>query len=209
MVAEDQIAGQIVSRETMQALRELDALVRHWTPAINLISKASVPLIWDRHIVDSAQLFPYCPAGARRWLDFGSGAGFPGLVIAVLAKEGRPDLKLSLVEADARKSTFLRHAAKALGLSVEVITDRIESISAANADVVSARAVASLSDLLPYAARHLAPGGVAFFPKGARHLEEVATARRGWLFDVDSHPSLSEPGAAILIIRNIERAKQD
>jgi len=209
MVAEDQIAGQIVSRETMQTLRELDALVRHWTPAINLISKASVPVIWDRHIVDSAQLFPLCPAGATRWLDIGSGAGFPGLVVAILAKEGRPELKFTLVEADARKSTFLRHAAKALGLTVTVITDRIESLPAANADLVSARAVASLSDLLPYAARHLAAGGVALFPKGARHAEEVAAARQNWLFDIESHSSLSEPDAAILIIRNIERAKQN
>jgi 16S rRNA (guanine527-N7)-methyltransferase len=208
-VDEAQLAGQIVSRETMQALREFEALVRHWTPAINLISKSSVPVIWDRHIVDSAQLFAFCPTGAQRWMDIGSGGGFPGLVIAILAKEARPGLKVTLVESDARKSTFLRHAATSLGLNVDVLTDRVESLPALQADILSARALAPLKDLLPFAVQHLAPGGVALFPKGARHAEEVAVARWSWRFDLESHPSLSEPDAAILIIRNIERAKQD
>jgi 16S rRNA (guanine527-N7)-methyltransferase len=208
-VDEAQLAGQIVSRETIQALRELEALVRHWTPAINLISKSSVPVIWDRHIIDSAQLFAFCPTGAQRWMDIGSGGGFPGLVIAILAKEARPGLKVTLVESDARKSTFLRHVATSLGLNVDVIIDRVESLPAMHADILSARALAPLTDLLPFAVQHLGPGGVALFPKGARHAEEVTVARRSWRFDLESHPSLSEPDAAILIIRNIERAKQD
>jgi 16S rRNA (guanine527-N7)-methyltransferase len=208
-VAESQLAGQIVSRETMQALREFEALVRHWTPAINLISKSSVPVIWDRHIVDSAQLFSFCPEGAEEWLDIGSGGGFPGLVIAVLAKEAKPKLKITLVESDGRKSTFLREATRALGLKVDVITERVESLPSLQADVLSARALAPLKDLLPFAIQHLAPGGVALFPKGARHSDEVAAAKRSWKFDLESRPSLSDPDAAILIIRNIERAKQD
>lgn len=208
-VEEAQLAGQIVSRETMQALREFEALVRHWTPAINLISKSSVPAMWERHIVDSAQLFALCPLGALLWLDIGSGAGFPGLVIAIMAKEARPQMKFTLVESDARKSTFLRHAAKSLGLDVAVITERVESLTAMKADVLSARALAPLTDLLPFAVQHLAPGGVALFPKGVRHADEVATARQDWRFDLESHASLSEPDAAILMIRNIERAKQD
>jgi 16S rRNA (guanine527-N7)-methyltransferase len=203
------IAGQNVSRETLQRLEEYEALVRHWTPAINLISKASIPTIWNRHIADSAQIFPLCPASASRWLDVGSGAGFPGLVVAILAKESRPDLEITLVEADARKATFLRHAAGRLGLSVDVVTDRIENLAPAQSDVVSARALAALPELLFIANHHLAPGGIAIFPKGARHAEEVAAARQGWSFDLESRASLSEPDAAILIIRNIKRAKQD
>jgi 16S rRNA (guanine527-N7)-methyltransferase len=208
-VAEGRLAGQIVSRETMQALREFEALVRRWTPAINLISKSSVPVIWDRHIVDSAQLFALRPQGAQHWIDIGSGGGFPGLVIAILAQEAAPGMKITLVESDARKSTFLRTAAKSLGLNVDVITDRVELLPNMQAEVLSARALAPLVDLIPYAIQHLAPDGVALFPKGARHSEEVAAARQRWLFDIESRVSVSEPDAAILIIRNIERAKQD
>lgn len=207
--AGNHLAGQIVSRETLLALREFEALVQRWTPAINLISKSTIPLIWDRHIVDSAQLFSHCPEGATRWLDIGSGGGFPGLVIAILAKEAKPELKVTLVESDGRKSTFLRQAAKTLSLSVEVLTNRAESLKAVGADVLSARALAPLKDLLPFAIQHLASNGVAIFPKGARHVDEVRAARQAWHFDLESHPSRSEPDAAILIIRKIQRAKQD
>jgi 16S rRNA (guanine527-N7)-methyltransferase len=208
-VVADKVADQIVSRETLGRLQEFEAMVKRWTPAINLISKSSVSEIWGRHIVDSAQLFAFCPEGATHWLDIGSGGGFPGLVIAILAKEAMPGLKVTLVESDARKATFLRHAATALSLTVDVRTDRIESLPGLKADVVSARALAPLNDLLPYALQHLAPGGVALFPKGARHAEEAAVARQAWRFDLESKPSLSDPNAAILSIRNIERAKQD
>ncbi len=208
-VVADKVADQIVSRETLGRLQEFEAMVKRWTPAINLISKSSVSEIWGRHIVDSAQLFAFCPEGATHWLDIGSGGGFPGLVIAILAKEAMPGLKVTLVESDARKATFLRHAATALSLTVDVRTDRIESLPGLKADVVSARALAPLNDLLPYALQHIAPGGVALFPKGARHAEEAAVARQAWRFDLESKPSLSDPNAAILSIRNIERAKQD
>ncbi|NJS38435.1 MAG: 16S rRNA (guanine(527)-N(7))-methyltransferase RsmG [Rhodobacteraceae bacterium] len=208
-VVGEKLADQIVSRETLERLQEFEALVRRWTPAINLISKSSVSAIWDRHIVDSAQLFALFPAGVKLWLDIGSGGGFPGLVIAILAKEASPELTVTLVESDARKATFLRHAASTLSLDVDVRTDRIEALPGLKADVVSARALAPLNDLLPYALHHLAPGGVALFPKGARHTEEVAVARLIWRFDLESKLSLSDPNAAILSIRNIEREKQD
>jgi 16S rRNA (guanine527-N7)-methyltransferase len=203
------IAGLSVSRETFAALEQLEQLVRRWTTAVNLISKATLADLWQRHIVDSAQLFAFCPRGARSWLDIGSGGGFPGLVIAVLAREKLPDLRVTLVESDQRKATFLRQAAQALGLDVTVRSERAEAIEPASADVLSARALAALTDLLPYAAKHLKPAGVALFPKGARFAEEIADARKAWAFDVDVHTSLSDSAAAILEIRNIHRAKQD
>ncbi len=119
-----------------------------------------------------------------------------------------PDLRITLVEADGRKATFLRQAITALAVSADVITDRVEGLPPQQADVISARAVAALVDLLPYTVLHIASTGVALFPKGARHAEEVTAARRVWDFDVESHASVSAPDAAILIIRNIERAKQ-
>lgn len=199
------VAGIDVSRETFDALKAYEALVQRWTPAINLVSKSTVAQLWDRHIADSAQVFAYCPESTRSWVDLGSGGGFPGLVVAILAKEFRPELHVTLVEADLRKATFLRQAAQSLGLAATVRSERIESLPPLAADVLSARALAALPDLLAYAEKHLRPGGVAIFPKGARFQDELQAARAFWDFNVDSRPSLSEGDAAILVIRNIQR----
>lgn len=207
--AESTVGGLSVSRETFQVLEDFAALVRKWNSAINLVGKGTLPDLWSRHVVDSAQLFRFLPPSAKVWLDLGSGGGFPGLVIAALARELAPDLRVELVESDLRKATFLRQAAQSLGLSVDVRSERIESLQPIQADVVSARALASLVDLLAYAHSHLRPGGIAVFPKGNRHAEELAEARRSWQFDVEAEPSLSDAGAAILVIRNIHRAQQD
>jgi len=199
------LASGSVSRETFARLQAFESLVKRWTPAINLVSKASLPQLWDRHIVDSAQVFWIAPTGAH-WVDLGSGGGFPGLVVAILAVEHAPDMRVTLVESDLRKATFLRQAAHALTVPVTVRTERIDQVSPLLADVLSARALASLPDLLAYAERHLKPGGLAVFPKGTKHAEEVALARKDWAFDHDSVQSLSEPEAAILKIRNLHRA---
>jgi 16S rRNA (guanine527-N7)-methyltransferase len=208
-VPELSVGGLSVSRETFAALQALEALVRRWTPAINLVSKSTLPHLWTRHIVDSAQLFSLCPESAETWVDIGSGGGFPGLVIAILARETRPSLRVTLVESDLRKATFLRHAAQALKLDVKVESQRIESLAPLHADVLSARALASLPELVAIASQHLQPNGLAIFPKGARFQEELAQARERWAFDVDTRPSLSDGEAAILVIRSIHRARND
>lgn len=205
-IALPSVAGLNVSRETFAKLQAFEALVRKWTPAINLVSKNTLPNLWERHIVDSAQIFAFRTLSARSWADFGAGGGFPGLVVALVAQDTTPDLHVTLIESDLRKATFLRQAARALNVEVTVLSERAESLYPLNADIVSARAVAPLSDLLFLAQRHLQAEGVAIFPKGARVLEEVADARKLWVFDVDSRPSLSEADASILVIRNIHRA---
>ncbi|MDM7931699.1 16S rRNA (guanine(527)-N(7))-methyltransferase RsmG [Tabrizicola sp.] len=203
------IAGLDVSRETFEALEAFAALVRRWNPAVNLVSATSLSHLFDRHIVDSAQLYKLAPTATQNWVDLGSGGGFPGLVIAILAKGQNSDLRITLVESDARKATFLRQAAQSLGLQVCVLNDRIESIPQLGADVLSARALAPLVGLLPFAERHLRSDGSAIFPKGARFAEELTEARKSWDFEVDTHSSLSEPGSAVLVIRKIRRAKND
>lgn len=204
-LAEHSVGGVDVSRETFDKLQAFEALVRRWNPAINLVSKASLSSLWARHIADSAQVFALCPAGAAIWADLGSGGGFPGLVVALIAQQLRPDLRVTLVESDMRKATFLRQASQALDVPVTVLSERIEAIPALHADVLSARALAGLPQLLEFAARHLKPEGVAIFPKGARFADELSEARPLWDFDVDTRPSLSEGGAAILVIRNLKR----
>lgn len=208
-LTEESVGGVAVSRETFAALQTLKALVRRWNPAINLVSKATLSDLWVRHIVDSAQIFAFRPEGARTWVDLGSGGGFPGLVVAVLARELAPDLRVTLVESDSRKATFLRQAAQSLGLVVDVRCQRIETLPRLHADVLSARALAPLVELVAYAAILMKAGGTAIFPKGARFAEELAAARRVWDFDVDTRPSLSDGEAAILVIRNIQRASHD
>lgn len=202
----DEVAGLSVSRETFAALEQFAEFVRRWNPAINLVSKSTVPDLWSRHIVDSAQLFSHCPPDAQLWLDLGSGGGFPGIVVAILAKELQPHLKVALVEADLRKATFLREACRTLSLNAHVHSARIESLPPAQADVLSARALASLPALLTYADQHLNNAGLALFPKGTQYETELSDAQKSYKFDVKLFPSLSEPKAAILEIRNIQRA---
>lgn len=205
-VLRSSVAGLDVSRETLQSLEDFSALVCRWNPAINLVSKATLPDLWSRHIVDSAQLFQRCPLDAKLWLDIGSGGGFPGIVVAVLAKELRPNMAVALVESDLRKATFLREAGRHLSLALQVHSVRVESLPPANADVLSARALAPLAALLESADKHLAKSGVALFPKGGQHNSEIAEARKDWSFDLTLLPSLSDEKAALLEIRNVRRA---
>jgi len=187
-----------VSRETLGRLETYATLLRKWTPRINLVAKSTCDQVWSRHFQDSAQLLSLRPAQARLWADLGSGGGFPGLVVAVLAAEKAPELTVALVESDLRKAAFLREAVRALGLSVRVHGERIERLAPLRADVVSARALAPLPILVDYAARHLAPGGVALFPKGASVAVELAEALATRSFSVQKHPSETNENAVIL-----------
>jgi 16S rRNA (guanine527-N7)-methyltransferase len=201
------VAGLNVSRETVTTLHAFESLVQRWNPAINLVSKSTLPELWSRHILDSVQIFSYCTDKAMSWVDLGSGGGFPGIVLAILAKELKPSLKFTLVESDLRKATFLRQATNTLDLPVTVLGQRIEAAEPQAADVVSARALAPLPELLGFVVRHLKTDGLAILPKGARFADEVAQARKSWAFDIDTQPSLSDASAAILVIRNIHRAQ--
>lgn len=200
------LADLDVSRETAARLDAYAALLKKWNPAINLVSRASLAQLWTRHFLDSAQLLSLAPEGARHWADLGAGGGFPGLVIAVLAAETTPTLRVTLVESDQRKAAFLNTAIRELGLDAEVCAARSESLPSRQADVVSARAVAPLADLLSHAERHLAPGGTALFPKGAGHGAEIAAALERWRFSVQKHPSRTDPEAVIFSIGDIARA---
>lgn len=201
------IAGTDVSRETWDRLVTFQALVRRWNPTINLVSRGSLDALWRRHIEDSAQIFEHCPAEAQTWSDLGSGGGFPGIVVAILALEKRPNLQVTLVESDLRKATFLRQVIRELALPARVISARIQDVPVLQADVLSARALAPLRELMPLVETHLKPGGVAIFPKGERYAEEIVQARNDWDIVLETHPSRLQPTAAILIVRKFSRAQ--
>lgn len=195
-----------VSRETMDRLNVYAALLRKWNPAINLVAKSTLSELWNRHFLDSAQIFTLADPQRGVWADLGSGGGFPGLVVAVLAAEKAPDLAVTLVESDARKAAFLTAAARECGVRACVVADRIEVIPPLSARYLSARALAPLSKLLEYGARHLAADGVAYFNKGGGWRDEIADARRIWRFEATAHPSMTDANSAILEVKGVARA---
>lgn len=200
------LPGLDVSRETINRLRAFEDLLKKWNRTINLVSASTVEDIWGRHIVDSAQILRHAPEQPASWADLGSGGGLPGLVVACILAERSPDTELTLIESDMRKATFLRTASRELSLNCKVISQRIESVSPLGSEVVSARALAPLPDLLSYVARHLAADGVALLQKGQNASTEVLTARVDWIFACFSHRSATDPSASILEIKGLKRA---
>ena len=198
------IDGLNVSRETSELLKAYVALVKKWTARINLISKASIPDIWPRHISDSAQLYALAPKTGH-WVDLGSGGGFPGIVVAVLSKGDGSDHTFTLVESDQRKCAFLRTATRELGLSISVLAERVESIPSLQANVLTARALADLPTLLSYAERHLVPDGTAIFPKGETWEKEQTAAQALWSYRCEVVTSTTNANAAVLKIQEIAR----
>lgn len=199
------LPGLIVSRETNDTLRAFVALIEKWNTAINLISRSSAAEAWTRHLLDSAQIFPLAPDSARTWADLGSGGGFPGIIVAILSKELRPDCRTILVESDLRKATFLGEAIRTFGLNAQVLPQRIDAIAPLECDVISARALASLDKLLPFALRHLKTDGCALFLKGKSFEQELDVARIGFRFQAEKFTSGVEDSSAVLRIQNIER----
>ncbi|MGR3621235.1 16S rRNA (guanine(527)-N(7))-methyltransferase RsmG [Pseudophaeobacter sp.] len=194
-----------VSRETLERLQIFESVLLKWNPKINLVSKNSLGHLWQRHIVDSLQVYDCAGTMGQTWLDIGSGGGFPGLVVAILAAERSPQTKFTLIESDQRKSAFLRTAARECGVSVSVLSKRIEQVPALNADILSARALTDLDGLLEFAERHLSKSGTALFPKGESWKNEVDKAEQRWRFDVEPITSLTETEAVILKIKGVAR----
>ena len=194
-----------VSRETRERLDLYADLLRKWQRSINLVGPRTIGDLWNRHFTDSAQLLPLITPAAtpatRVLVDFGSGAGFPGLVLAILGAG-----EVHLIESDQRKATFLREVARATGTPVTVHAKRIEQVAPFPADVVSARALAPLSDLLGFAAPFLRPDSLCLFPKGQMAEDELSAASKTWNMTVDRIQSVTDSSATILRISRVSRA---
>jgi 16S rRNA (guanine527-N7)-methyltransferase len=197
------LPGLSVSRETTQSLHDFADRLLQWTQHINLIAPATTAEVWERHILDCAQLFPL--AQGLRWADLGAGGGLPGLVLAILAKELAPERQHILIESDKRKAAFLLQTTREMGLNCQILIARAEAAHAADADVVTARALAPLIDLLPLVERHVAREGCALLPKGRAWATEVATARQSWAFTVQDVPSQTSAEARILRLSDVKR----
>lgn len=195
--------GFPVSRETIARLETHLRLLCEWSERINLVGPRELEAFWSRHALDSAQLVALAP-DAKRWVDLGSGAGFPGLVIAAFLAE-RPGASLHLVESTGKKAAFLRAVAEEAGLPVTVFNERIEAFRAGQGpyDVVTARALAPLPRLIPYAKPILDRGAIGLFHKGADLDAELAAAKDaldGGAFRADVLESLSDPRGRIVRI---------
>lgn len=193
-----------VSRETFEKLELLERELRRWQAIKNLVGPGTLSQIWERHIVDSLQLLDLAP-GAKTWLDLGSGAGFPGLVLAIAGAE--KGLKVHLVESNSRKCAFLRHIVRLTGSAAIVHEARLETVIPdfiGKTDVVSARALAALTQLLDWTMPVLKAGTIGLFPKGRDAEIELTEARKKWTFEVEILPSLTDSDARILRITSIE-----
>lgn len=207
MITEENFQSKFdVSRETMNRLQAYVALLKKWNPKINLVAKSTLQDVWHRHLADSAQLWALAPEGAKHWLDIGSGAGFPGLVIAAIAAEKAPEMVVTMVESDRRKSVFIQTVAREMGVSVKMKTDRIESLSSESADILSARALAPLPQLLEFAEQHRKADGICLFLKGARVDSELTESSSCWHMSYKKFPSITDASAAILRIGELHRA---
>jgi 16S rRNA (guanine527-N7)-methyltransferase len=184
--------------ETIARLaRHLD-LVRRWQPRINLVGASTLKDPWRRHVVDSAQLLPLLPPGSPRLADLGSGAGFPGLVLAIAGSA-----RVTLIDADARKCAFLGEAARVTGTPVRIANARIDSLNAELFDIVTARALAPLPRLIALARPLLAAEGALLLLKGRGFASELTAAKQRWKMRIATWPSRTDPEGIVVRIDDI------
>jgi 16S rRNA (guanine527-N7)-methyltransferase len=191
-----------VSRETLERLTAYADLLRHWNAKINLIGRSTVAELWWRHMLDSAQLMPLLPSADITLVDMGSGAGFPGLVLAAMGIR-----QTHLIEGGQRKAAFLREAAAVLDAPVTVHACQTEDAPAIVADVITARALAPLPALLDLAARFTGPSTIHIYPKGQNVEGELTQTHKIWTMRLERFPSRTEPAASILRLSEVRRVR--
>lgn len=207
MVGWDALKASLqVSRETDELFARYVDELKRWQAVKNLVGESTLRDVWVRHIADSAQLYACAPATMTTWVDLGSGAGLPGLVLGILLRE-QPGGVVHLVEANSRKCAFLRAAARATGASVEIHDGRIDDVlpTLPPVQVVTARALAPLGQLLAWTEKLWRNETIALFPKGQDLEAELTEAAKSWRFSADRLPSLTDRSARIVRITELER----
>jgi 16S rRNA (guanine527-N7)-methyltransferase len=193
--------------EALDDLRVFSDLTLHWTTKINLIGSGSSSDIWERHILDSAQVFHVKQIDGGEHIDIGSGGGFPGLVIAILNKAHQLPVATTLIESDQRKAIFLRTVIRTLNLNARVIVNRIENVRPLSGDILTARAVAPLPKLLGFVERHISSHGTVLLLKGKNWQDEVKDSREIWDFSLIPHQSRTNSDSRILQIEGLVRVQ--
>lgn len=189
-----------VPRETIHRLGAYAGLLIAWNEKFNLVSASTLPQIWTRHFLDSAQLAAYIPSSSSSIADMGSGAGLPGLVLSILC----PQIEVHLIESTGKKADFLRLVAAELALKAIVHQERIEAIRDLQVDIVTARALKALPELLSYAKPLLRKDSFCLFPKGKNADAELTAAKKYWTFSCERHQSQSDSSGSILKISDIK-----
>ena len=204
--ADLQKAAGPVSRETFERLRAFEQLFLKWNRSINLAAPSTLDDVWRRHILDSAQLARIAPT-ATRWVDLGSGGGFPGLVLGFLLIE-RSGASIDLVESNRKKASFLQSVIGQFNLPAHVVAKRINDSYGlvSMPEIVTARALAALPDLLDLSAPWLTKGARALFHKGRDYRTEVEESTHRWDFDLVEHSSMTDPHGVILEISELRPA---
>jgi 16S rRNA (guanine527-N7)-methyltransferase len=201
---EDFIRDTDVSRETLARLQNYAETLTTWNKKVNLVGRSTLDSLWYRHFLDSAQLYPLFPRNSQVLLDLGSGAGFPGLVLAIM---GCPEVHL--VESDRRKAAFLREAARLTGARVQIHNVRIEALDPFPVDIVTARALAPLSDLLAWSEPFLTPKSHCIFLKGRNVGDELTDIHNMWETELIRRPSRTDQQSTILCISEVRRVRSN
>ena len=202
--ADDFQAATGVSRETMERLQIYADVLKDWNSRMNLVARSTLEEVWHRHMLDSAQLFPLIPKETKVLVDLGSGAGFPGLVLAIM---GVPEVHL--IESTGKKASFLRAVAEETAVSVKIHNNRIEAVKPFIADVITARALAPLDKLLGYAQPFSGVDTRHFYLKGQHVGDELTDAHKIWNMKVDRQPSSTDPRGSVLSVCEVSRVQSD
>lgn len=197
-----------VSRETMARLSIYVETLQRWNKKINLVGRATEKDIWNRHIVDSAQLNRLAP-NASNWIDLGAGAGLPAVVIAAMRMDQDTEFNMTAVESDQRKCAFMADVSRRMKTPLTIVNSRIEDVATKTHDVVSARALAPLTKLLAYAAPICVENTVCLFPKGAKADQELTEAEKDWHMTYEQFPSVTDDASVILKIKAFERVARN
>jgi len=190
------------SPDTVYRLKQYQSLLENWQKKLNLVSSLTLPDVWERHFIDSSQLLSYIPSGSLSLIDLGSGAGFPGLVLALM----RPTLSVTLVESDFKKCIFLETVSRETKIPVTILCSRIENLKdPLKGDVITARGLAVLPQLCTYAFPLMKNTSVGLFLKGKEVEKEIEQAQKKWNFELEIYPSLTDAKGRIIKIKHLKK----
>lgn len=203
MTPEQFLSATSLHADSLNDFKTWEALLRKWNRRINLVASGTVDDFWSRHALDSAQILPHIPENAKTIVDFGSGAGFPAIALAIHGKHAKLGWQIHAIESAGKKASFLKSVSRETSTAMSVLSKRIENIDPINADIITARAFAPLIRIFPLAVFHMKQSGRLVLLKGESLSEEMYDVQENWSFDYETYPSSTSPTGQIIIITNL------